>query len=142
PGGDAQRAGEGALHGAPDAQPAHAWEDPGAALHRRRPRTLNPDIDPVFADREGFVPPNLIELQGITKDYQLGKTTVNALKGVDLVVQPGEFTVVLGPSGSGKSTLLNIIGCLDRATSGTYKLDGEEVGKRDFNALANLRNQK
>ncbi|HYX92045.1 MAG TPA: ATP-binding cassette domain-containing protein, partial [Myxococcaceae bacterium] len=66
----------------------------------------------------------LIELEGITRTYQLGKTEVVALRGVDLLVREGEFTVITGPSGSGKTTLLNIIGCLDRATSGTYRLDG------------------
>ncbi|HYI00895.1 ABC transporter ATP-binding protein [Hyalangium sp.] len=87
-------------------------------------------------------PRNLIELTGITKDYLLGKTKVSALRGVDLSVSAGEFTVVTGPSGSGKTTLLNIIGCLDRATSGSYRLDGEEVGDRDFDALAEVRNRK
>jgi putative ABC transport system ATP-binding protein len=87
-------------------------------------------------------PRNLIELDGITKDYLLGKTQVSALRGVDLRVSAGEFTVVTGPSGSGKTTLLNIIGCLDRATQGSYRLDGEEVGDRDFDALAEVRNRK
>jgi putative ABC transport system ATP-binding protein len=86
--------------------------------------------------------PNLLELKAITKDYLLGKTKVSALRGVDLEVSAGEFTVVTGPSGSGKTTLLNIIGCLDRATSGSYRLDGEEVGDRDFDALADVRNRK
>jgi putative ABC transport system ATP-binding protein len=86
--------------------------------------------------------PNLLELKAITKDYLLGKTKVSALRGVDLEVSAGEFTVVMGPSGSGKTTLLNIIGCLDRATSGSYRLDGEEVGDRDFDALAEVRNRK
>ena len=85
---------------------------------------------------------HIIELSGITKEYRLGKTIVHALKGVDLQVNTGEFTVVLGPSGSGKTTLLNIIGCLDRATAGRYKLDGEEIGHRDFNDLADIRNHK
>jgi putative ABC transport system ATP-binding protein len=83
----------------------------------------------------------LVELEGITKEYLLGRTTVVALRGVDLQVQRGEFTVVMGPSGSGKSTLLNIIGCLDRPTSGTYRLDGVEVGARDFDKLAEVRNK-
>ena len=84
----------------------------------------------------------IIELKDIKKDYKLGTTTVQALKGVDLTVQEGEFTVVLGPSGSGKTTLLNIIGCLDRCSGGSYKLDGEEIADRDFNALAGVRNRK
>jgi putative ABC transport system ATP-binding protein len=84
----------------------------------------------------------LIELKNLQKTYELGKTTVTALRGVDLAVQAGEFTVVMGPSGSGKTTLLNIIGCLDRATSGSYRLGGQEIGDRDFNDLADLRNRK
>ena len=84
----------------------------------------------------------IIELKDIKKNYKLGSTTVQALKGVDLTVQEGEFTVVLGPSGSGKTTLLNIIGCLDRCSAGSYKLDGEEISDRDFNALAGVRNRK
>ncbi|MDQ3266482.1 MAG: ABC transporter ATP-binding protein [Myxococcota bacterium] len=86
--------------------------------------------------------PPLIVLSGITKDYQLGKTTVTALRGVDLTLREGDFTSVTGPSGSGKTTLLNIIGCLDRATAGSYRLDGEEVGGRDFDSLAGVRNRK
>ena len=85
---------------------------------------------------------NLIELTGIEKHYELGKTTVTALRGVDLHVASGEFTVVTGPSGSGKTTLLNIIGCLDRASKGRYVLDGEDVSDRDFDALADVRNRK
>ena len=84
----------------------------------------------------------LLELRGIQKIYSLGKTEVTALRSVDLSVAPGEFTVVTGPSGSGKTTLLNIIGCLDRATAGSYVLDGEDVGTRDFDALAEVRNRK
>src|SRR5262245_35686018 len=84
----------------------------------------------------------LISLQGITKEYQLGKTRVPALAGVDLDVDRGEFTVVMGPSGSGKSTLLNIVGCLDRPSSGTYLFDGKEVSDRDFDALADIRNRQ
>ena len=85
---------------------------------------------------------SLLSLKGITKEYLLGKTHVPALTGVDLEVEKGEFTVIMGPSGSGKSTLLNIIGCLDRPTSGTYLLDGHEVGTRDFDDLAEIRNRK
>ena len=85
---------------------------------------------------------NLIDLKGIKKTYLLGQTKVPALDGVDLTIGEGEFTVVTGPSGSGKTTLLNIIGCLDRATEGTYKLDGVDVSNRDFDDLAEVRNQK
>jgi putative ABC transport system ATP-binding protein len=86
--------------------------------------------------------PAIIDLSKVTKSYELGKTTVVALRGVDLSIHAGEFTVVTGPSGSGKTTLLNIIGCLDRATSGSYRLDGEDVSSRDFDDLAEVRNHK
>ncbi len=85
---------------------------------------------------------NLIDLKGIKKTYLLGQTKVPALDGVDLSIGEGEFTVVTGPSGSGKTTLLNIIGCLDRATEGSYRLDGVDVSDRDFDDLAEVRNQK
>jgi len=85
---------------------------------------------------------HLIELSGIKKSYQLGQTEVVALRGVDLAIDVGEFTVVTGPSGSGKTTLLNIIGCLDRASTGKYVLDGIDVSNRDFDDLADVRNQK
>jgi putative ABC transport system ATP-binding protein len=85
---------------------------------------------------------HLIELSGIKKSYQLGTTEVVALRGVDLAIDAGEFTVVTGPSGSGKTTLLNIIGCLDRASAGRYVLDGIDVSNRDFDDLAEVRNQK
>jgi putative ABC transport system ATP-binding protein len=84
----------------------------------------------------------LVVLHQIVKSYQLGKTVVPALQGVDLEIRRGEFTVVMGPSGSGKSTLLNIIGCLDRPTSGSYRFAGEEVSDRDFDKLASIRNEK
>ncbi len=93
----------------------------------------------VLSDSSGK---SLIRIRDLKKSYQLGKTTVEALRGVNLDVQEGEFTVVLGPSGSGKTTLLNIIGCLDRASSGQYILDGEDVSNRDFNVLAETRNYK
>lgn len=84
----------------------------------------------------------LVEMNGIHKTYELGRSAVKALRGVDLALERGEFTVLMGPSGSGKTTLLNIIGCLDKASAGTYRLDGEEVADRDFNALAEARNRK
>lgn len=83
-----------------------------------------------------------IILRGITKIYQMGDTTVAALAGVDLDIQAGEFTAIMGPSGSGKSTLMNILGCLDRPTSGSYILDGEEVASLSDDDLAITRNKK
>jgi putative ABC transport system ATP-binding protein len=84
----------------------------------------------------------IVQLAKIGKEYELGKAKVSALNGVDLTLSEGEFTVVTGPSGSGKTTLLNIIGCLDRASRGTYHLEEEDVSGRDFDELADVRNQK
>ena len=71
-----------------------------------------------------------IELRGIKKLYPMGDQIVAALAGVDLTIRKGEFAALMGPSGSGKSTLMNILGCLDRPTEGSYKLDGEEASRR------------
>lgn len=83
-----------------------------------------------------------ILLADITKVYRMGDTVVNALAGVSLNVADGEFTAIMGPSGSGKSTLMNILGCLDRPTSGSYRLDGREVAHLGDDDLAVTRNKK
>src|SRR5262245_28204639 len=84
----------------------------------------------------------LIAMRRITKVYDTGKVKVEALKGVDLEVRPGDFVAIVGPSGSGKSTLMNLIGCLDTPTAGTYHLKGDAVGGLDRNALAAIRNRR
>jgi len=84
----------------------------------------------------------LIELENITKVYQMGKVQVPALQGVTLNVEGGEMLAIIGASGSGKSTLMNIIGCLDKPTSGTYKLDGSDVNQLNDNKLAEIRSKK
>ena len=85
---------------------------------------------------------SLIEITGLTKVYGRGDAAVHALRGVDLGVQQGEFVAIMGPSGSGKSTLMNILGCLDRPTSGSYILAGEDVSRLSKNELAGVRNRK
>lgn len=85
---------------------------------------------------------HMIELSGIKKIYQVGGQEVAALAGIDLTIDTGEFAALMGPSGSGKSTLMNILGCLDRPTSGSYKLDGDEVAHLSDDALAATRNRR
>lgn len=84
----------------------------------------------------------LIQLNNITKVYVMGETEVHALRGISLTIQQGEMVAIMGPSGSGKSTLMNIIGCLDRPTSGEYLLEGVNVGELTDDELAIIRNEK
>jgi len=83
----------------------------------------------------------LLELRGVTKDYHTGRVVVNALRGIDLMVGNGEFVAIVGPSGSGKSTLMHILGCLDRPTSGSFRLAGVDVATLDDDGLALLRSR-
>jgi putative ABC transport system ATP-binding protein len=83
-----------------------------------------------------------IEAENLHKVYDLGEIRVPALRGVSLKVRSGEFVAIMGASGSGKSTFMNLIGCLDRATSGVYRLDGQDVSQFSKNELARIRNQK
>jgi putative ABC transport system ATP-binding protein len=84
----------------------------------------------------------VIELKNVEKVYQIGGNPYQALKGVDLTVEKGEFLSIMGPSGSGKSTMLHILGCLDLPTSGKYLLDGKDVTRLSDNQLSEIRNQK
>ena len=83
----------------------------------------------------------MVRLESISKTYILGGSEVPALQGVTIHIRAGEFVAIMGPSGSGKSTLLNIIGCLDRPTTGSYRLAGEEVARLNGDALARTRNR-
>jgi len=84
----------------------------------------------------------MIELDNITKIYKMGRTEVVALNGVSLRIEPREMVSIIGPSGSGKSTLMHIIGCLDKPTSGEYRLEGVEVSQLNDNKLAEIRSKK
>ena len=84
----------------------------------------------------------IIETKNLCKSFQVGSEKVQALKGVDLAVQKGEFLSIMGPSGSGKTTLMNIIGCLDTPTSGTYHLNNKLVNELDDDDLAMIRNKE
>lgn len=85
---------------------------------------------------------SVIDIQGITKTYVNGKLSVPVLHGIDLQVNKGEFVSIMGPSGSGKSTFMNILGCLDRPTTGSYRLNGDEVATLSDDELAFIRNKQ
>ena len=84
----------------------------------------------------------MIELEGVTKAYQMGRVEIPVLFGIDLVIDDGEMVAIMGPSGSGKSTLMNILGCLDIPSSGSYLLDGADVTRLSSNQLAKVRSRK
>jgi putative ABC transport system ATP-binding protein len=91
--------------------------------------------------QELFMSEWVVEAKDITKVYQMGEVQVHALRGLSVNIAPGEILSIMGPSGSGKSTLMNILGCLDRPTSGEYKLNGESVEELTDDQLAEIRNR-
>ena len=91
---------------------------------------------------EGRMDNCVIRLEDVSKVYRMGEIEVPALLGISMQVRRGETLAIMGPSGSGKSTLMNIVGCLDRATGGSYELDGEMVASLNDDALATIRNRK
>jgi putative ABC transport system ATP-binding protein len=84
----------------------------------------------------------LIDMKGITKIYRMGEEDVQALRGVSVSIEKGEYVAIMGPSGSGKSTLMNLIGCLDTPTDGSYRLNGSEVARMTADDLAAIRNRE
>jgi putative ABC transport system ATP-binding protein len=84
----------------------------------------------------------VIDLLDVTKTYRTGSFTVEAVRGVTLSIQPGEYVAIMGPSGSGKSTLMHIVGCLDPLTSGSYRLAGQDVSRMPDDELADVRNRR
>ncbi|HZW02176.1 MAG TPA: ABC transporter ATP-binding protein [Candidatus Deferrimicrobium sp.] len=108
----------------PSPRPPAVWTQPGvtSSIHPLRPP--------------------IIELRDVTRVYDTGRVQVAALAGVDFRVAEGEFVAIVGPSGSGKSTLMNVLGCLDRPTSGTYHLAGVDVGSLSDDGLAQLRSRR
>ena len=97
---------------------------------------------PEAVDHHAATAEPLIAIRDLVKSYGSGEAEIQALKGVNLTIQRGEFVAIMGPSGSGKSTLMNILGALDRPTSGSYILDGEDISDLDRTELAAVRNEK
>jgi putative ABC transport system ATP-binding protein len=98
--------------------------------------------NPSQAESETASPDAVIRVEDVHRYYELGETRVHALRGVSVEICRGEFVAIMGASGSGKSTFMNILGCLDKPTSGRYLLEGTDVSRHDKKALAHIRNQK
>src|SRR5437588_5625728 len=101
-----------------------------------------PFVSQPGSTRTSFASGAVLRVEDAHKYYELGETRVHALRGVSLHIQRGEFVAIMGASGSGKSTFMNILGCLDRLSSGRYLLEGSDVSGHDKKALALIRNEK
>src|ERR1700687_3441622 len=95
-----------------------------------------------LAEATSVRPSQVIEIEQMSKIYEIGAIKVPALRGVSFTIAPGEYVAIMGPSGSGKSTLMNLIGCLDKPTTGLYRLDGVDVSALNDADLARIRLQK
>src|SRR5467141_3629423 len=101
-----------------------------------------PALNQIQATPSGAAASAVLRVEELHKYYELGETRVHALRGVSLEIERGEFVAIMGASGSGKSTFMNILGCLDKPSSGRYMLEDTDVSKHDKKALALIRNQK
>lgn len=121
-----------------DAPYSHVWHSVRDGEQVSTPTRADPTgVEPVTVRGKP-----IIEIENVTKVYQMGEVEVRALRGVSLTVTAGEYVAIVGASGSGKSTLMNVIGLLDRPTSGTYRIRGTEVSQLGKNQLADLRNRE
>lgn len=118
-----------------NSQPASHDSQNGSAVHELLPLPASQESE------SGTKSTPIIAIHSWTKTYELGQTRVRALRGVSLEVYPGELVAIMGPSGSGKSTFMNLVGCLDRPTSGEYWLKGKAVSSMSTDELANIRNR-
>ena len=120
-----------------DALPSGSGEAAGAHASQAQSQSAAPTALPERPPARGSRPvPPLIALSGITRSFVNGEIETRVLHGIDLEIYPGEFVAIMGASGSGKSTLMNILGCLDRPTSGIYRFMGEDVAEFDRDELA------